>query len=355
LSAPVVGTDRLRQALLARQLLLERATLDPVLAIDRIGGLQTQAAPSGYVSLWSRVAGFERPWLTHALEDRRVVQGTIMRSTIHTVSAADYWPLTAGVRRVRRAWLERAWGREFSGTDTAALAMATTAALEAGPVRMAELVQRLVADGFAELPARWAGHFVDLVRVPPSGTWEHRRADLMGLAQAWLPPGEPAQNEADGVTRLIRRALGAFGPMTARDLAGWMGFPVRDLAPALARLDLRPLRDEAGRELVDLPEGVLAPADPPAPARFLAVWDPILLVHFRATGILPEAFRPLLFSTRTPQSANAFLLDGQVAGTWRYRAGQLEVEPFRALSPVERRALDEEAHALEAFHRASGA
>ncbi len=350
MSAPVVETARLRQALLARQLLLERATVDPVLAVEQIGGLQTQAAPSGYISLWSRVAGFERPWLTHALEDRRVVQGTIMRSTIHTVSAADYWPLTAGVRRVRRAWLERAWRREFSGTDTAALAAATRAALEAGPVRMPELVRRLVADGFAELPARSAGHFVDLVRIPPSGTWEHRRADLMGLATAWLPPDGPGPDEADGAARLIRRGLGAFGPMTPRDLAGWMGFPVRELAPALARLDLRPLRDEAGRDLLDLPDGVLPPLDTPAPARFLAVWDPILLVHFRRTGIVPEAFRPLLFNTRTPQSANAFLLDGQVAGIWRHRAGQLELQPFRPLTPVERRALEEEAHALEAFH-----
>jgi hypothetical protein len=350
-TAPVVETVRLRQALLARQLLLERATVDPVRVIEQIGGLQTQAAPSGYISLWSRVAGFERPWLTRALEDRRVIQGTLMRSTIHTVSAADYWPFTAGVRRVRRAWLERAWGREFSGTDTALLAAATRAALEAGPVRMTELVRRLVADGFAELPARSAGHFVDLVRIPPSGTWEHRRADLMGLATAWLPPGGLAPDEAEGTARLIRRGLGAFGPMIPRDLAGWMGFPVRELAPALARLDLRPLRDEAGRELLDLPDGVLPSIDTPAPARFLAVWDPILLVHFRRTGILPEAFRPLLFNTRTPQSANAFLLSGQVAGTWRHRAGRLELEPFRPLAPVERRDLEEEAHALEAFHR----
>jgi hypothetical protein len=174
----------------------------------------------------------------------------------------------------------------------------------------------------------------------------------MGLAETWLPPGEAPLDEADGIVRLIRRGLGAFGPMTARDLAGWMGFTVGELTPALAGLDLRPLRDEAGRQLVDLPEGTVAPIDTPAPARFLAVWDPILLVHLRRTPILPEAFRSRLFNTRTPQSANAFLLDGQVAGAWRYRADHLELEPFRPLSSLEQAALDEEAHALEAFHRA---
>ena len=48
------------------------------------------------------MADFERAALTHALEDKRVVQATMMRVTIHVASAADYWPLTAAIRRSRR-------------------------------------------------------------------------------------------------------------------------------------------------------------------------------------------------------------------------------------------------------------
>ena len=50
----------LRRTLLRRQLLLERASLPIPEAIDRVGGLQTQYSPSGYVGLWTRLAGFER-------------------------------------------------------------------------------------------------------------------------------------------------------------------------------------------------------------------------------------------------------------------------------------------------------
>jgi len=76
-------------------------------AVEQIGGLQTQYAPSGYVGLWTRLAGFGRDDLTRVLADRTVVQGTLMRATIHIVSPREYWRCAAGVREARRAWLAR--------------------------------------------------------------------------------------------------------------------------------------------------------------------------------------------------------------------------------------------------------
>jgi Winged helix DNA-binding domain len=92
----------LNRALLVRQLLLERARTPLPRALERIGGIQAQYAPSMYVGLWSRLDGFERGALTAALERRSVVQGTLMRSTIHLVSKADYWPLALATRAARR-------------------------------------------------------------------------------------------------------------------------------------------------------------------------------------------------------------------------------------------------------------
>ena len=60
--------------------------------MEGMGGIQMQYAPAGYIGLWSRTRDFTRPMLTQALEERRAVQGTMLRATIHTVSAADYWP-----------------------------------------------------------------------------------------------------------------------------------------------------------------------------------------------------------------------------------------------------------------------
>jgi uncharacterized protein YcaQ len=75
-------------------------------ALERIGGIQAQYAPSMYIGLWSRLDEFTRDALTRALERRSVIQATLMRHTIHLVPEADYWPLALAVREARRtSWL----------------------------------------------------------------------------------------------------------------------------------------------------------------------------------------------------------------------------------------------------------
>jgi hypothetical protein len=88
----------------------------------------------------------------------------------------------------------------------------------------------------------------------------------------------------------------------------------------------------------------------PAPVRFLPVWDATLLVHARRTQILPERYRSRIFNTRNPQSVNTFLVDGQVAGSWRYENGRVRIEPFRRVPKDARAELDDEAERLAAFH-----
>ena len=88
MTEPILTRRALNRALLARQLLLERSSMSLTDALEQVGGLQTQYAPAGYIGLWSRLRDFERPMLTQALEERGAIQATIMRSTIHVVSAA---------------------------------------------------------------------------------------------------------------------------------------------------------------------------------------------------------------------------------------------------------------------------
>jgi hypothetical protein len=342
-SERILTQRELNRALLARQLLLERARLSVPRALERVGGLQTQYAPSGYVGLWSRLDGFARADLTRALERRTAVQGTLMRSTIHLVSARDYPLLAAGVRDARRQWWLKTHARRADARAIVETARRVRELLADGPLSQAELVKRLG-------PAAWngVGLWIDLLRAPPSGTWEHRRADLYADAEQWL--GRAEASEEAGIQLLVRRYLGAFGPAAVRDVASWAGLPPASVQRALAGMRLRRFRGEDGAELVDLPRAPLPDRDTPAPVRFLPVWDAALLVHARRTGILPEPLRPRVFSTRTPHSVGTFLVDGAVAGSWRMERGRIQLEPFVRLSREARRKLDAEAERLTAFH-----
>ena len=148
---------------------------------------------------------------------------------------------------------------------------------------------------------------------------------------------------------LVRRYLGGFGPATRKDIASWAGISVTTLAPTLDRMSLRRFRDESGGVLVDLPRGSLPGADAPAPVRFLPTWDATLLVHARRTQILPERFRPMLFDTKTPHSFPSFLVDGQVAGSWRHEGTRVVVSPFEPMPRAARRDVDGEARQLAAW------
>jgi hypothetical protein len=348
MAEPVLTTRDLNRALLARQLLLERSPMPLTRALERVRGLQTQYAPSAYIGLWSRLRDFRRGALTRSLEQRRAVQGTLMRSTIHTVSAADFPLFAAGIKKGRQEWWLRIQGAAGKQVDMEGAVALLREQLAGGPRRATELREFLGGRGYPAFV--WSGlpAWLDLVRVPPSGTWEQRRADLYALGEVWLRPKKVAEDA--GLTHLVRRYLGGFGPATLADIADWAGVAKPALIPIVAKLALRQFRDERGRELLDLPAAPLPDADTPAPVRFLPTWDATLLVHARRTQILPEPYRPLVFHTRTPHSVPTFLVDGAVAGKWRYENGRVQLEPFDSLPRKVRGELEEEAGRLAAFH-----
>jgi hypothetical protein len=344
----VLSTRELNRALLARQLLLERSPLPLPRALEAVAGLQTQYAPAAYVGLWSRLRDFRREDLTRALEERHAVQATLMRSTIHTVSAGDYPLFAVGLKRARHEWFQRVASRNLGDFDMARAVDPLRERLIQGPARTGELKALLAAHGAPAVAWQGVGLWLDLVRIPPSGTWEQRRADLYGLAESWLQPSTPSVEE--GMEHLVRRYLGGFGPATLNDVAGWAGVPIAEVGPAVERLALRRFRNEKGGELLDLPDAPLPDPDTPAPVRFLHTWEAALLVHARRTLVLPEAHRKLVFDVRMPFSTPTFLVDGAVAGSWRYEDGAVRLSPFEPLSPRARRELEREAEALAAFH-----
>ncbi len=332
--------------MLARQGLLEPFTGQTIAQVLRaIGAIQAQYAPSMYVGLWSRMAGLERDALTRALEQRKIVQATLMRVTIHLVARRDFWPFALATRAARRELWLRSMRRRATADELEGLA-----ARLHGHLREHGQISRKELDGLVGRPhAIGVGLWLDLVRVPPSGTWERRRADLFASAETWIGP-PPEMNAEQAAAQLVRSYLAGFGPAAPADIASYTGLPQRELAPACERLKLRTFRSEQGNELLDLPRAPLPDPELPAPVRYLPTWDATLLVHARRARILPEEHRARIFHVRNPHSDATFLVDGAVAGTWKHRDGKIALEPFERLDPATLRELRVEADRLAAFH-----
>src|SRR5260370_7984439 len=102
------------------------------------------------------------------MEQRRVTQGTMLRSTIHMVWARDDWLFPAAVRQGRQDWWRRVTRKGFGEIDVASAAAIFREELAAGPQRAGELKELLARRGIP--PVAWSGLplWVYMFPAPPS-------------------------------------------------------------------------------------------------------------------------------------------------------------------------------------------
>jgi hypothetical protein len=307
----LLTTRRLNRATLQRQLLLRREATAALDVVEHLVGLQGQDPDPPYVGLWNRIAGFRHDELTALVEERRVARATLYRGTQHLVVAGDYRrlrPLLGPMLEVRR---RGGLSRYTPGVDPAELAGAAREILGEGVLTRSELGRRL-AERWPGVEPVWLARSVQcllpVVHPHPDGTWGRHGPTPFMLAEPWL--GQPLDDDPDPQW-LVRRYLAAFGPASVADVAAWSGMArLREAVDAM-RPELRAFRDERGRELVDLPDAPLPPDDVPAPVRFLAPLDNVLLGYADRSRVVADAERPLVGYEA------AMTADGFVHGFWR--------------------------------------
>ena len=341
------------RALLERQLLLRRSELSAAEAIEHLIGMQAQVPDAPYVGLWTGLERFVPDDLAALMAQRRAVRASLMRATIHLVTACDFLALRPVVQPVleRDVYGNATYGKDrLAGLDMDAVLMAGRTLLEERPRANAELRGLLSVRWPERDPASLAyavRGLLPVVHVPPRGIWGESGPVALTTAEAWLGRGPDPDREPG---EAVLRYLAAFGPATVADARTWSGLSgLREVFERL-RPHLRTFRDERGRELFDVPGAPLPDPDAPAPPRFLPEFDNALLSHADRARIIADQHRRALLKDPLMR---AVLLDGFACGTWRMERGRgkasLVIEPFEALSEQDRNALVEEGARLMTF------
>ena len=214
-AAPVLTLRELNRAMLARQLLLERAGIGVVPAIERLAALQAQWSPSPYIALWSRLRNFRREKLWSAIERHDVVRARLMRGTLHLVTARDFYAYAVATQDLQRgAWNRLQIGRGVDPKEVAALAIGFARKPRPKEEVLAYLQERVggaLGGPFNWLVWRFVSAHADLLTAPPGGHWEYGGTDAPYVAaRHWIAKGERPSDE-EALEILVRRCLGAFG------------------------------------------------------------------------------------------------------------------------------------------------
>jgi hypothetical protein len=350
----VLSQRALNRALLQRQFLLDRSKLPVSKAIEHLVGLQAQQPNDPYIGLWTRLESFRPEALARLITGRRAVRTTLMRTTIHLVTARDclrLYPVMHPVH-LRAVYSTSSDRLALEGIEIDELLAVGRSLVDERPRTRAELGPLLARRWPERDPAalaRAVNYLLPMVHVPPRGLWGSSSQTTLTTVQAWLGRSPEPVPSPDAV---IVRYLAAFGPATTSDIRTWSG--LGGLGQLMDRLRPRLIsfRDEHGRELFDLPEAPRPHPDTPAPVRFLPEYDNALLSHADRSRIISDDHRKRLI-TSNGRSTGTVLVGGLVQAIWRLsreaETARLIVGTLQRQAPEDVAALKTEGAALLQF------
>ncbi len=358
-SGEVLSQRALNRALLERQLLLHREQRSAAATVEHLVGMQAQVPGNPYIALWSRLDGFEPDELSQLIAERQAVRTSLMRATIHLVTARDCLALRPVMQPVlERAFASSAFARSIAGVDIEALLAAGRVLLEEQPRTRAKLGP-LLAEQWPDYDSgslsSAIGFLLPLVHVPPRGLWGKSGQATVTTVEAWL--GRPL-DPAPTPDHLVLRYLAAFGPATVGDVRTWSRLTGLRAVIERLRPHLVTFRDERGRELFDLPNASRPDTETPAPPRFLPEYDNILLSNDDRGRVIPDN-RGLPMPAGRGGELGGLLVDGFLGGMWRISRdlgkATLVIEAGGSWTKAEQTAVAEEGAQLIAFVAADAA
>lgn len=350
-----------------RQYLVDRApAADFVTVVDRMCGLHAQLMSSVESAVWARTDGLSRDAVHDALwRERTLVKLWAMRKTLHVFPSARMNLWLAGLATYRDAseWyglrdpfmleLADVIGRALHGRVLTRTELAT----EVGRLSGSAEKEALMHGGWGGYlkPASFLGK---LCFAPSDG-----RRVRFTHPDTWLNAG--SSTEKNVLATIAGRYLGAHGPASPAELAGWWGVTRAAATRMLTGLGEAATRVNIEGEPYWMLSDHIADVDS-APVkgviRLLPAFDQWVVCACRRDGggsrpgpgepALNPAYRTRVYR-RQGWVSPVLLVDGRIEGVWKHQRNgrrlRVEIEPFRRLPRTTTAPIRAEAERLAAY------
>jgi Winged helix DNA-binding domain len=317
----------------------------PSSVAERLLAVQGQDPRGARLAMRARTEGLTAGDVDRALTDERsLVISWLNRGTLHLVRSEDYRWLHALTTPPLASSAKRRLAQEGVLPEVAELAVETIdrSLADEGPLTRLQLRERLEAAG-VPVEGQALIHLLFLASLRGVAV----RGPMVGKDHAyvrlddWIEPAKPIARKV-ALAELARRYLVGHAPADDRDLARWVGLPLRDARAGLAAI---------APELVEREDGLVhlaaRPPEPDVPApRLLGAFDPILLGWRSREPILgPHKHLVTMNGIFRPFA----MVEGRAVASWRLNRGKVAIEPLGRIAKQAGAALAADAADVERF------
>ncbi len=327
--------------------------LTPTEVVRRQGAMQSQEFGPAKWSIGQRIAGATEPEVSRAFDVGEILRTHVLRPTWHFVAPADIrWLLKLTGPRVHKGNAGRY--REL-GLDAETLAKSDatiTAAVEGGRFRTrTDLADYLNCAGIATDGQRIAYILMhaELEGLICSGPVRGKHQTYGLISER--APHETSLPRDEALAELVSRYFTSHGPARIADFTRWSSLTVADTKRGIELLgDALQSTTIDGRTFWfgELPAEIAT--EPSPTAHLLQAYDESV----NGYGESRDVVDPFIHRTfRANGYMQTILIDGRVAGAWkrtvRAKGIDVEIHPFRALTPAEHDAIHRAAEAHARF------
>jgi winged helix DNA-binding protein len=361
---PRLSAEQVTSWRLSRHHLDERAEKGRLTkVVEDVCGIQAQVLSGAAIGIWARVDGVSAEDIDDLIWKRHTLVKTwAMRGTLHLLSATDL-PVYVAALRTRLKDMEERLVRNHKlipgemeqvvseirkALDGRCLTREQLADRIGKRSKIGAKFRRLMLSGWGDLlqPAAYDG---SLCFGPSQG------ANVSFVkSDQWLGRWEEPDSE-EALRTLVLRFAACYGPVTRQDFQHWWSKPDKKTMKVIeSAFDQLDQVEFEGRQCWLRKQDVdkVQKARPVHAVSLLPSWDCYVMFYHPRELFVPARFRSRIFD-QIHGNKPVLLIDGIAAGIWdkkkRGKRLEIHVEPFRHLSPMEKKSVLEEAEGLGEF------